>query len=131
MNVTRLVRPWCGPSSSARVYNTWFRKMGASGSRQDLLASQEASVIQQTVQNNCVVVFSKTTCSYCSMAKRVFDEIGVPYTAVELNRRQDGSKMQDVLHAMTGVSTVRHTSLYTSSISHMCLLWQTLFCKLI
>uniref|UniRef100_X2B581 Glutaredoxin domain-containing protein n=1 Tax=Capitella teleta TaxID=283909 RepID=X2B581_CAPTE len=70
------------------------------------MASQEASYIQDTVKDNCVVVFSKTTCGYCRMAKKVFEDIGTPYVAVELNKRDDGGKMQSVLQAMTGESTV-------------------------
>lgn len=104
MNSVRILQPrWY---QSVRSFRSWFRKMGSTESKAALLASKEAEFIQQTVQDNCVVVFSKTTCGYCGMAKRVFSEIGTPYVAVELNKREDGAKLQDVLFAMTGESTV-------------------------
>ncbi|XP_026803058.1 glutaredoxin 2 isoform X5 [Pangasianodon hypophthalmus] len=35
--------------------------------------------IQDVVSHNCVVIFSKTTCPYCKMAKNVFNQIGATY----------------------------------------------------
>ena len=37
----------------------------------------------------------------------MFEKIGQPYSAVELNRRDDGAEIQSVLHEMTGARTVR------------------------
>uniref|UniRef100_H9GDN5 Glutaredoxin domain-containing protein n=1 Tax=Anolis carolinensis TaxID=28377 RepID=H9GDN5_ANOCA len=56
--------------------------------------------------NNCVVIFSKTTCSYCNMAKKLFHDANINYTAIELDRKENGSQFQDVLHQMTGGRTV-------------------------
>lgn len=62
--------------------------------------------IQEIISDNCVVIFSKTTCSYCRMAKNLFDSINVNYTAVELDMNTNGSQFQDVLEQMTGGRTV-------------------------
>uniref|UniRef100_A0A8C5DYT5 Glutaredoxin-2, mitochondrial n=1 Tax=Gouania willdenowi TaxID=441366 RepID=A0A8C5DYT5_GOUWI len=55
---------------------------------------------------NCVVIFSKTTCPYCKMAKNVFNEIGANYKVVELDEHGDGRRMQEALAKITGARTV-------------------------
>ena len=96
---------------SVRGLRSWFRHSDM-GSSESLLASKEADFIKEAVKDNCVVVFSKTSCGYCRMAKQVFEDIGTPYMAVELNNREDGGQIQNVLQAMTGESTVSNR-LYT------------------
>uniref|UniRef100_A0A8C0J8P5 Glutaredoxin-2, mitochondrial n=1 Tax=Chelonoidis abingdonii TaxID=106734 RepID=A0A8C0J8P5_CHEAB len=63
-------------------------------------------LIQETISDNCVVIFSKTTCGYCKMAKKLFQDMNVNYTAVELDLYENGSQFQDILHQMTGGRTV-------------------------
>uniref|UniRef100_A0A8D2IZA0 Glutaredoxin-2, mitochondrial n=1 Tax=Varanus komodoensis TaxID=61221 RepID=A0A8D2IZA0_VARKO len=58
------------------------------------------------ILDHCVVIFSKTTCSYCNMAKKLFRDMNVNYTAVELDMYENGSQFQDILHQMTGGRTV-------------------------
>jgi glutaredoxin 3 len=79
-------------------------RMGLSSS---LLSTPAGLAVQEAVHSDCVVIFSKTTCGFCGMAKRVFSQLGVSYTAIELNTRPDGAQMQDVLVEMTGQTTVR------------------------
>lgn len=40
------------------------------------------------------------------MAKRLFQEMNVNYKAIELDRYENGSQFQDILHQMTGSRTV-------------------------
>ncbi|KAM9283379.1 glutaredoxin 2 isoform 1-T2 [Morus bassanus] len=70
--------------------------------------SHDAAVnqIQETISDNCVVIFSKTTCVYCKMAKKLFEDMNVNYTAVELDVNTNGSQFQDILEQMTGGRTV-------------------------
>ncbi|XP_014798883.1 PREDICTED: glutaredoxin 2 isoform X2 [Calidris pugnax] len=70
--------------------------------------SNDAAVnqIQEIISANCVVIFSKTTCYYCKMAKKLFDDMNVNYTAVELDMNTNGSQFQDILHQMTGARTL-------------------------
>ncbi|XP_009870743.1 PREDICTED: glutaredoxin 2, partial [Apaloderma vittatum] len=65
-----------------------------------------ANHIQEIISGNCVVIFSKTTCFYCKMAKKVFEGMNVHYTAVELDMNKNGSQFQDILEQMTGGRTV-------------------------
>ncbi|XP_048802853.1 glutaredoxin 2 isoform X2 [Tympanuchus pallidicinctus] len=62
--------------------------------------------IQEVISGNCVVIFSKTTCFYCRMAKKLFEGLNVDYTAVELDVNKNGSQFQDILEQMTGGRTV-------------------------
>ncbi|XP_019357567.1 PREDICTED: glutaredoxin 2 isoform X1 [Gavialis gangeticus] len=62
--------------------------------------------IQETISDNCVVIFSKTRCSYCKMAKKLFQDMNVNYTAVELDMQRNESQFQDILQQMTGGRTV-------------------------
>ncbi|XP_048022458.1 glutaredoxin 2 isoform X1 [Megalobrama amblycephala] len=62
--------------------------------------------VQDVVSSNCVVIFSKTTCPYCKMAKNVFNEIGATYKVVELDEHNDGRRLQETLAQMTGARTV-------------------------
>lgn len=63
--------------------------------------------LQEMVTQNCVVIFSKSTCPYCKMAKNVFNEIGANYKVIELDEHNDGRQLQEVLAHMTGARTVR------------------------
>ncbi|XP_008941212.1 PREDICTED: glutaredoxin 2 [Merops nubicus] len=81
--------------------------MGNSQSASVALSNAAAvNQIQEVISDNCVVIFSKTTCFYCKMAKKVFESMNVHYTAVELDMNTNGSQFQDVLEQMTGGRTV-------------------------
>ena len=65
---------------------------------------QEA--IQQTTASNEVVIYSKSWCPYCTQCKALFDEMSQPYTAIELDEREDGEQLQAALLEMTQQRTV-------------------------
>ncbi|XP_003699811.1 uncharacterized protein LOC100880851 [Megachile rotundata] len=62
--------------------------------------------VQQLIASDTVVIFSKTTCPYCKMAKQVFENLQKKYTAIELDEREDGDDIQSILGDMTGARTV-------------------------
>ncbi|XP_064226987.1 glutaredoxin 2 isoform X4 [Aotus nancymaae] len=70
------------------------------------LATAPVNQIQETISNNCVVIFSKTSCSYCTMAKKLFHDMNVNYKVVELDLLEYGNQFQDALYKMTGERTV-------------------------
>ncbi|KAM9832013.1 glutaredoxin 2 [Neosynchiropus ocellatus] len=94
--------------TGTRAAWTGCRRMGnlTSSSAGALSSSACARYVNELVSQNCVVIFSKTTCPYCRMAKSVFDEIGAAYTVVELDQRGDGRGVQDALAHITGARTV-------------------------
>ncbi|XP_057696185.1 glutaredoxin 2 isoform X2 [Corythoichthys intestinalis] len=68
--------------------------------------SASVKLVHELVSQNCVVIFSKTTCPYCKMAKNVFNEIGASYKVIELDEHNDGRRLQEALAQMTGARTV-------------------------
>ncbi|KAF7650483.1 hypothetical protein LDENG_00125550 [Lucifuga dentata] len=84
------------------------RRMGnfTSSTSGSLSSSACARYVQEVVSQNCVVIFSKTTCPYCKMAKNVFNEIGATYKVIELDEHSDGRRLQEALAHMTGARTV-------------------------
>ncbi|XP_057433400.1 glutaredoxin-C4 [Lotus japonicus] len=69
-------------------------------------ASSVGEFVHNTISSHKIVIFSKTYCPYCNRAKAVFKELNqVPYV-VELDERDDGSKIQDYLINIVGKRTV-------------------------
>ncbi|OAD60694.1 Glutaredoxin-C4 [Eufriesea mexicana] len=62
--------------------------------------------VNQIIASHAIVIFSKTNCPYCKIAKQVFDNLQKEYTAIELNERDDGVEIQTILGEMTGARTV-------------------------
>lgn len=82
---------------------------------QFVLKSEEAQFVKSTVAEHPVVIFSKTQCSYCRTAKSILDNLGVDYKTYELDMRNDGPILQDVLEAMTQTRTVNFISTTVTS----------------
>ncbi|KAH6641289.1 thioredoxin-like protein [Chaetomium tenue] len=61
---------------------------------------------QALIDENAVMIFSKSYCPYCRDAKGVFSSRDVNYKAVELNEMDDGDDIQNALQNMTKQRTV-------------------------
>ncbi|XP_041366495.1 glutaredoxin-2, mitochondrial-like [Gigantopelta aegis] len=66
----------------------------------------ERADIVDTISSHCVVIYSKTSCSYCKQAKNIFQKLKVPVKVIELDERKDGELLQHVLGDMTNSTTV-------------------------
>lgn len=64
------------------------------------------SQVQEVISGNPVVVFSKTSCPYCTEAKNILNKANVSYTLRELDTEDDGSQTQAALKSLTGQTTV-------------------------
>ncbi|XP_047535442.1 glutaredoxin-C4-like [Vanessa atalanta] len=62
--------------------------------------------IKDAISKEKVVVFSKSYCPYCKLAKDVFSKVKQPITVYELDERDDGSSIQENLVQITGFRTV-------------------------
>ncbi|XP_022917068.1 uncharacterized protein [Onthophagus taurus] len=62
--------------------------------------------VKDVIKSDKIVIFSKSYCPYCKLAKDVFDKINKKYTAIELDMRQDANDIQNVLEEITGARTV-------------------------
>lgn len=74
-----------------------------------ILASASPSLeeqIQEKNQKHPVIVYSKSWCPYCGEVKRLFRELKVDFTAVELDQVVEGDDVQDALLTITQSRTV-------------------------
>jgi glutaredoxin 3 len=67
--------------------------------------------VDEKVKDNKIVIFSKTSCGYCDMAKELFKTIGASYQTVELDMSQscpsnDCLSLVKALITRTGMRTV-------------------------
>ncbi|XP_011502979.1 PREDICTED: glutaredoxin-C3-like [Ceratosolen solmsi marchali] len=62
--------------------------------------------VNKLIISDKVVIFSKSNCPYCRMAKEVFDAIKQNYTAIELDKRNDTDDFQNILEDITGARSV-------------------------
>ncbi|KAF3066870.1 hypothetical protein CFAM422_008817 [Trichoderma lentiforme] len=62
--------------------------------------------VQRIIDNNNVVVFSKTWCPYCKATKAKLNELMAQYEVVELDNRNDGDDLQDALLEISGQRSV-------------------------
>ncbi|CAK9295272.1 unnamed protein product [Gordionus sp. m RMFG-2023] len=65
-----------------------------------------AEIVKHYIDSNKVIIFSKTTCPYCSGVKDFFRKEKIPFEAVELDVVENGDKLQQALLDMTGQRTV-------------------------
>ncbi|KAM4720845.1 glutaredoxin 2 [Rhinophrynus dorsalis] len=89
---------------STRFTASIAKRMGNSST--SISKPEAIKMVKEAISENCVVIFSKTTCPYCTMAKEAFDKINVSYKTVELDKIEHGNQLQAVLHKMTGARTV-------------------------
>ncbi|PYH38007.1 glutaredoxin [Aspergillus neoniger CBS 115656] len=61
---------------------------------------------QTLINENGVVVFSKSYCPYCQASKNLLNELGAKYTALELDQLPDGADLQDALQEISSQRTV-------------------------
>ncbi|KAE8376552.1 glutaredoxin [Aspergillus bertholletiae] len=61
---------------------------------------------QGIINDNAVVVFSKSYCPYCTASKKLLKDLKANYIAVELDNESDGSAIQNALEEITGQRTV-------------------------
>ncbi|XP_039292099.1 transcriptional regulatory protein AlgP isoform X4 [Nilaparvata lugens] len=62
--------------------------------------------VEELIAKDFVVIFSKTRCPACKLAKDIFKELKEKFTAIELDKRHDGDAIMNVLCKMTGARTV-------------------------
>jgi len=61
---------------------------------------------QKIIDENNVVVFSKSYCPYCKASKALLSEKGAKYYLMELDQVDDGAALQDALEGITGQRSV-------------------------
>ncbi|KAF5290596.1 hypothetical protein FQR65_LT11548 [Abscondita terminalis] len=80
--------------------------MGIFSSKTYDMDSPKVAMVKELISSDVVVIFSKTYCPYCNLAKDVFKKINQKFTAIELDSRSDAEEIQYILGEMTGAKTV-------------------------
>ncbi|XP_058187422.1 monothiol glutaredoxin-S6 [Rhododendron vialii] len=80
--------------------------IGSSGPKQSLASNSASAFVQNVIYSNRIAIFSKSHCPYSVHAKRIFNELHEQAFIVELDLRDDGYKIQDVLLELVGRRTV-------------------------
>eukprot|EP00475_Leptophrys_vorax_P041910 TRINITY_DN79017_c0_g1_i1.p2 TRINITY_DN79017_c0_g1~~TRINITY_DN79017_c0_g1_i1.p2 ORF type:complete len:154 (-),score=14.56 TRINITY_DN79017_c0_g1_i1:191-586(-) len=62
--------------------------------------------VQSTIKSHPIVIFSKSYCPYCRRAKATFQQLNVSPHVIELDHRDDGHVIQDILLDLVGRRTV-------------------------
>ncbi len=71
------------------------------------VASSAVDSLRRIIAKHDVIIFSKSYCPHCKACKQLFQDLSVPYVAVELdNLGPTGVQLQDALKELTGQSTV-------------------------
>ncbi|KAG0375232.1 MAG: glutaredoxin [Linnemannia gamsii] len=71
-----------------------------------LAASSIRTLIKTSIASNAVMIFSKSYCPYCLRVKDLFDDLNVPYKALELDEHDQGPQIQNDLKTLTGQTSV-------------------------
>ncbi|KAJ2961279.1 hypothetical protein NQ176_g11013 [Zarea fungicola] len=102
LNQSASRRPASSPSPPP-MFN-FFRSFFSSPSSQDVaMASQKA---QKLIDENPVMVFSKSWCPYCKATKSLLSSLDVDFKTVELDQESDGAAIQDALEGISGQRSV-------------------------
>ena len=97
--------------------------MGAGRSSQN--KEEIKNWVNEQINSNLVIVFSKTYCPYCRKAKNALSAAELQsYTVHELNKRKDGEIIMDVLGDLTGERTVSSLNNILSNCSNIMSVWQ-------
>ena len=62
--------------------------------------------VDNFIKSNDIVMFSKTTCGFCMMAKTIMNQYSDQYKVMELNKSNDGYLIQKYLFQLSGSQTV-------------------------
>ncbi|CAO1360331.1 unnamed protein product [Diamesa hyperborea] len=62
--------------------------------------------VKSSLTKQKIVIFSKSYCPYCVMAKEQFQKLKASFLAIELEDRPDCKEIQDALGELTGERSV-------------------------
>ncbi|KAF1796058.1 thioredoxin-like protein [Mucor lusitanicus] len=68
--------------------------------------SSPQQIAEEAIQNNKVIVFSKSYCPYCKKAKALLSSLDIEFATIELDLHPQGEAIQAYLLEKTGQRTV-------------------------
>lgn len=98
--------PRSGPSTGVAFAKSSTAQNPAVLSSTSLHMSKEMDFVNEQIESNDVMIFSKSYCPYCESTKRLFENMeGVNANVVELDLRDDGDAIRDALLEKSGQKT--------------------------
>eukprot|EP01090_Pellita_catalonica_P008182 TRINITY_DN1888_c0_g1_i2.p1 TRINITY_DN1888_c0_g1~~TRINITY_DN1888_c0_g1_i2.p1 ORF type:complete len:127 (-),score=17.86 TRINITY_DN1888_c0_g1_i2:160-540(-) len=82
------------------------RSQGHATQDNDLEDDEVSAFVKSQIQKNPVMIWSKTTCGYCTKVKTIFRVLEVPFSSFELDKTAHGTRFMKVLYALTKRNTV-------------------------
>ncbi|GAB4848507.1 Monothiol glutaredoxin-S6 [Ancistrocladus abbreviatus] len=76
------------------------------GPQQTMASSSASAFVHNVIYSNRIAVFSKSYCPYSMRAKRILSNLHEQPFVIELDLRDDGSEIQDILLDLVGRRTV-------------------------
>lgn len=71
-----------------------------------LAAMAMVQQVQEMIQKNPLIVFSKSYCPYCRSVKELLKGLGAEAKVVELDKEKDGAEIQKALGEISNLKTV-------------------------
>jgi len=68
--------------------------------------NQYQEVLDIHINSSQLVIFSKTTCGYCTRTKESIRKLNIEPLVIELDNHHNGKELQKVLYKITGRITV-------------------------
>ncbi|KAH7443795.1 hypothetical protein KP509_02G051200 [Ceratopteris richardii] len=69
-------------------------------------AEKHEDFVKRIIDENRIVIFSKSYCPYCKRAKSIFSQMEEEPFVIELDQREDGSDIQLAVSNLVGRRTV-------------------------
>ena len=70
------------------------------------MTDQYQEILDIHLRSSQVVIFSKTTCGFCTRAKEAIRKLNIEPLVIELDHHNNGKELQEVLYKRTGRLTV-------------------------
>ena len=76
------------------------------GKKDDGEKKRIADLVNTKIEENTVIVWSKSYCPFCVKAKKALDALEVPYEAIEIDRVNEERLIQEALQDLSNQRTV-------------------------
>ncbi|KAB8236389.1 uncharacterized protein BDW43DRAFT_298459 [Aspergillus alliaceus] len=98
--------PKWSPPVLPTISSIFTRLFGSFAGPSPAAMSAAKTKAQNIINENAVVVFSKSYCPYCVASKKLLNDLKAKYVAIELDHEKDGAALQDALEEITNQRTV-------------------------
>merc|ERR1712187_320508 len=95
-----------GDNKPPTISSIFTRLFGSFAGPNPAAMSAAKTRAQSLINDNAVVVFSKSYCPYCDSSKKLLDSLNAKYTTLELDLEEEGAAIQSALAEISSQRTV-------------------------